>query len=302
MGQLAKFDGNNMSVSVWAEQIRMVQRMYQTAPEVLVELAILTLQGDAKTTVILRPSEQRQTFEQVVQILETIYGETALLGSLVARFFQRVQKENESLPQYANALQELLRDIQEKERGGSPAFCNPDRTLRDQFVLGIRDGSLTVAMQDFIRRETDAKFHDVQVEAISRANSMVQKPQTAVGVTLSQGASSGPETTEKGTVKEILTVMQKLQEQMEHLQTSCNENSMRIAGLQKPRDEGVGRSHQEGQNHPQSRWRDEDRTYRRGPNRWPERREIRCWECGRIGHIAARCPEQRQAYERPPLN
>ncbi|KAL1253019.1 hypothetical protein QQF64_017712, partial [Cirrhinus molitorella] len=92
-----------------------------------------------------------------------MYGCSQSLVGLQKQFFQRYQLEGESLREYSHALMALMEAMKRKNL---PGICNPDHTLRDQFIEHMRDNTLRRELKRQVRLNTEMSFLEVRSEAI----------------------------------------------------------------------------------------------------------------------------------------
>ncbi|XP_069840942.1 uncharacterized protein [Dendropsophus ebraccatus] len=187
LSHLPKFNGSSVLLEDWRERLEGAARLCNIAPHLRAELALNTLEGEARKTVLLQPARLRQTFEQISSILEDVYGDTTSEAMLRKKFFTRYQGEDESLPHYANSLQELMATLQRKEGRGATSFTNAEVVLRDQFLLGLRSQPLRRTLRERFKLEPHSTLHEVLKEAIT-----LEKEEQGTIVTIAQQAEVLP--------------------------------------------------------------------------------------------------------------
>ncbi|XP_069800966.1 uncharacterized protein [Dendropsophus ebraccatus] len=193
LSHLPKFNGSSVLLEDWRERLEGAARLCNIAPHLRAELALNTLEGEARKTVLLQPARLRQTFEQISSILEDVYGDTTSEAMLRKKFFTRYQGEDESLPQYANGLQELMATLQRKEGRGATSFTNAEVVLRDQFILGLRSQPLRRTLRERFKLEPHSTLHEVLKEAIT-----LEKEEQGTIVTIAQQAEVLPVKEKRG--------------------------------------------------------------------------------------------------------
>ena len=95
-------------------------------------------EGAAKEELRLRPDEEN-TPDTVFQILRSSFGEGLTSTQAMRKFFERRQKEKESIQDYSLSLMVLLSRV---ERLNPDAVIEKDRLLRDQFLENLYDRQL----------------------------------------------------------------------------------------------------------------------------------------------------------------
>ncbi|XP_077117068.1 uncharacterized protein LOC143773546 [Ranitomeya variabilis] len=166
---LPKFDGKNMPLSDWVSRLQCTLKIYNISPDLEVDIALTALEGEARRNVCLQPELTRSTLKELVKFLEEIYGETASAGHLRAKFFSKLQREEEGISQYATALQEVFEEVQRKEADGLGGMGSKDRILREQFILGLHSTSLRQALSARVRADPALTFRQVMAETVARS-------------------------------------------------------------------------------------------------------------------------------------
>ncbi|XP_075048071.1 uncharacterized protein LOC142108340 [Mixophyes fleayi] len=264
LSHVPRFNGTNLMLSDWEERLRGAARLYGVREDMLADMAAISLEGDAWHTVLLCPPEQRKTLPDILKILGDIYGDPSSAMTLRRRFFTRFQQEDETILQFAIALQEVLVKLRKKDEEG---LGHPDQLLRDQFITGLRNVQLQKDLWDRVRIVKEMSFHQAQTDAIAldmdesfgstavtsqRVHAPTQAPVQAVSF--------------KGCIRDLTDMIRQMREEMGQLNKEIGE-------LKNARGEESARS---------------------GSRDGPRRRPLdgpRCWQCGRLGHLARSCPE-----------
>ncbi|XP_063820175.1 uncharacterized protein LOC135062022 [Pseudophryne corroboree] len=157
-----------MTLEDWKARLKATFLIYRVPDDLQVPLALNSLEGEARRTILLRPDDEREELEEIYSILGDIYGDTSSAGTLRQRLFGRFQREDESIPQYANALQEMMGEVRRKDPDGFGALTNTSQILRDQFAMGLRNVPLRQVMLDKISQDDTLTFHQVEIDAVAR--------------------------------------------------------------------------------------------------------------------------------------
>lgn len=312
---LPKFDGQNMTLSDWVTRLQSAVRIYNVSPELQVEIALAALEGEARRNVLLQPEATRNTLQEMVRFLEEIYGETASAGHLRAKFFYRIQREDEGVSQYATALQEVLAEVQKKEADGVTGMGPIDRILREQFILGLYSNPLKQALRERVRVDPTLTFRQILAEAVTRNKedgyaSGVIRTQTVTppGVTRNEEALVR-------VVQDLQSSLSAMHEKLTHLEKRIESRHTTEAAYparqqtyqatpwvptpecpyaslpyhQAPHYPSVGPSSQ---------------ALRAPPTRRQKvgRQGAQCWRCGDLGHFARECRNNPAGRQEPPLN
>jgi hypothetical protein len=116
---------SDVSVDNWIDDIEMTfpARKYTNSQKV--GLIYSNLEGQAKDEIKLR-MDIHQDLEAMLEYLRSAFGNSETVTKLQQNFFERHQKNSESIRQYSYALQELFQNIIRKDRY---VFPNKDHTL-----------------------------------------------------------------------------------------------------------------------------------------------------------------------------
>lgn len=131
------------------------------------------IEGEAKNEVKFRSQSSRDIPNKIFNILLETYGASQSFVSLQKLFFQRKQKEGESVREYSHALLSLMRAIMQSKPGGVPGS---DILVRDQFIEHMRDGMLRRELKRYVRLNPDSSFLTVRNEAVSWVEEGEQVP------------------------------------------------------------------------------------------------------------------------------
>lgn len=159
-----KFDGSpqGMKYSEWKEQISSLIFAAAVNEAQAVSLVLGALHGDAKREILVLDEKDRDKATKIFAELASLYGDQLPLSVLRSKFFSCRQKPNEALRAYALRLRELHRQLHSKDADNAPS----DEQLRDQLLLGLREGSLCRALKTYVRRNPDEAFAGVYKEAL----------------------------------------------------------------------------------------------------------------------------------------
>ncbi|VDI67750.1 Hypothetical predicted protein [Mytilus galloprovincialis] len=109
----------------------------------------LQLEGSAKDEVKYRSHLVRQSPDQILEILQDVFGVKDNITKLQKNFLDRVQKPNESLREYSFYLDAELR-----------------KTLCDQFSQNVQDSFLRKHPKQIVRAQSHIPFLDLREEGI----------------------------------------------------------------------------------------------------------------------------------------
>ena len=265
-----KFSGSllagALTVDEWVEE---VEGCIRARPMSAIDQAWFVydhLEGPAQTEIKFRDRSVREDPEQIFSVLREVYGCTKSYVSLQQRFFDRKQKEGESLQDFSHALMMLMERV---TLCGPQAVSNPQTLLRDQFCENVRDHTLRRELKKMVRQNPETSLLDIRKEAIrwveegqpSREKFVRPLPQTCETQATATSESVGANSSE---LAELKSMFLKQQAQLDLIAQTLNTSR------------GAGRS----------------RSFSRGSRfqRAPDGRPI-CIKCSQPGHIARFCTE-----------
>lgn len=126
-----------------------------------VDFLLYHLEGAARDEVRLRPAEERANPAAVFKALRDCFCEGLTSTQALRRFFERRQKDRESVRDYSHALMMLLSRV---ERLDSTAVADKDKLLRDQFLENLRDAQLRRDIKRWVRDHPSKSFQDIREE------------------------------------------------------------------------------------------------------------------------------------------
>lgn len=124
------------------------------------------MEGEAKAEIRFRSLTDRENPEVVLQILKELYGSSSSFVGLQKQFFERKQKDGESLKEFSHSLWALIGDIQ---RSYPNKLIDPDTLVRDQFVEHVPDVALHRELKSIVRQNPLISFLALRQEAIKWA-------------------------------------------------------------------------------------------------------------------------------------
>lgn len=126
-----------------------------------VDFLLYHLEGAAKEELRLRPDEEKNTPEAVFKVLRSSFGEGLSSTQAMRKFFERRQKEKESIQDYSHSLMVLLSRV---ERLNPDAVADKDQLLRDQFLENLYDPQLRRDIKRWARDHSGKSFQQIREE------------------------------------------------------------------------------------------------------------------------------------------
>jgi hypothetical protein len=236
------------------------------------------LESSAKEEVKLRPTAERDTSDKICNILLEAFGERRTTAQLLKSFYERKQKDTETLREFSHALCEIYNRIYSRNTTIIPSR---DQALREKFADNVRNPLLRKELKRMVRSNSSSKFLEVREEAVHWAEEDEKLPPIKRNV-----SSEAVSTTQSN--KEMDKVLQALEEQrksIDNLSQTLISLSRSNNNIQRNQGGRAGRN-------PSLRGFD-------------ERGNRICFKCQGVGHIARDCvnnTSQRQNDGLPPSN
>ena len=199
------------------------------------DYVVSLLESTAKEEVKLRPKAERDTSEKICNILLEAFGERRTTPQLLLKsFYERKQKDGETLREFSHALCEIYNRIHSRDPSIIPSR---DQALRDQFADNVRDQLLRKELKRMVRSNSSCKFLEVREEALHWAEED-EKPRPA-----KRNVSSEAVSTTKPNNK-MDRVLQALEEQRK----SIDNLSQALISFSRPNNthQGVGGRNRRG--------------------------------------------------------
>lgn len=119
------------------------------------------LEGAAKEEVRLRPADDRNSPTAIFKVLRDCFGEGLTGTQALRRFFERKQRDRESVREFSHALMVLLARVERLDEG---AVTDKDKLLRDQFLENLRDPQLRRDIKRWVRDHPTKTFQQIRDE------------------------------------------------------------------------------------------------------------------------------------------
>lgn len=223
------------------------------------DFVLSLLESPAKDEVKLHPKNERDSASKICDILSEAFGERRSIPQLLRDFYERRQKEGESLRGFSHALCELYDKINSHNESAIPAR---DQALRDQFSDNVRDSILRKQLRRMIRYDPKCKFLEVREEALRWAEEE-EKPLPTKKHVSNQETASATAPNDMGKVLQALDDQRKSIDSLTQALTALTQQRSDYHGSYK-RGNYSGRSNYRGSN-------------------------IVCFKCQGVGHIAREC-------------
>ena len=287
--KLRKFSGrhrdNELSIEDFTDNVKSAITSRGLPLPEQANLVLSYLEGPAKEEMKLYPKSDLTNSDQIFHLLQESFGEKRSVPQLLKAFYDRRQREGETLRAFSHALRELQAKIQKKSVTKS---SGQDAALRDHFAENVRDPLLRKELKKFIRTHPEISFLDTREEAIRWAEEDEKScgPRPRVASSHETSTSTKPSSIESA-MNEMIKTLQGQQKAIEDLAA----NLKKLNTVPTHRGQNIQPTPQFQQRQPR-----------------PEAGGDRCYQCGAPGHFARDCTARsrplplRNLTPRPPPN
>lgn len=144
-----------ITVEKWIEEARRCITVRHMSQSEQILFLYDHVEGGARAELDFHCSTDKDTPEKCFAILRENYSCSKSYVTAQLQFFQRSQKEGESLREFSHALKSLMDIVNQKTPGGVP---NSDQILRDQFVEQVQDEMLRRELKRQISQDQAMSF------------------------------------------------------------------------------------------------------------------------------------------------
>ncbi|KAK0150653.1 hypothetical protein N1851_008246 [Merluccius polli] len=162
----SKFSGSRtdgtLSIEEWTEEAQSCIRSRYLSDLEKAMFLYDHLEGEARSEIKYRPVAVRENPTEMISVLKEVYGCSKSYVYWQQRFFDRKQKEAESLFEFSHALMDLMVKVKQSKLD---SIANADMVLRDQFCENVRDPMLRRELKKLVRANVSSSLLDVRREA-----------------------------------------------------------------------------------------------------------------------------------------
>ena len=171
--KLRRFSGSaiDLSFADWVEEARACLSVHGLEGVAAANFVLSSLQDDARIEMKCRSAEERRDVELLFQALEEVYGETLSSSQLLRHFYERRQRDGESISDFSHGLVLLLDRLNRvKPEEVSHRNNYGDKMLREQFLENVRSVHLRWDLKRRVEQDPDIPFLAIRKVALSWAN------------------------------------------------------------------------------------------------------------------------------------
>lgn len=272
--------GSELGLHDWKAQTEYLAGLQGLSASQKVQFVLGSLEGEAKREVLAASEATRATAKTIFDFLSGLYGDSTPVATLRAQFFSCRQGPRQTLRAYSLELREQFGRLKGRQDHG---LGEGDVLLRDQFVLGLREGPVRQAIRLQLRRDPTMTFEALRQEALALEFDQGEMTHTPVCVAASN--ASGPAPVEPSDWKQKLRT-----ELLEDVKGQMAELSRNLLGeFRRGRVEGGSMVRERS-------YSEEGRGPVRRPLRpvgprfqWDDQGRPICINCGGPGHISRQC-------------
>ena len=144
---LPKFRGlpqhaGDLSLSEWLDEFGEITTRHSIEGKEKARLLMDYLAGAAREEILCLSQEKRQDFQEMVTCLQLCFGYQETTQTLSCQFYNRVQRDGESLGDFSRALMRMYSKMEKAaltEAEGQALGQLKDKTLCEQFVNGVQE-------------------------------------------------------------------------------------------------------------------------------------------------------------------
>lgn len=282
-----KFRGPNSDLSLkeWTSQTKYLADLQGLTEQQRLQFILGSLEGEAKRELQAAPEEKRTTFQAVLDYLKDLYGDKTPVAALRAQFFNCRQGPTQSIRSFALQLRELFVRLKNREHHG---LGEEDVLMRDQFLLGLRDGPIRQCLKSQLRRDVNLTYEAIRKEAL--ALELDQQETEAQPVSVAASSTCPPTPSATDWKRELhAEIMKDVKAHMAELSKTILEEMRKNSPNNPPPFRG--RSYSEGT---------QDRRATRATAsrfQWDEEGRPICNRCGVAGHVSRHCEARRPSQQ-----
>ncbi|CAC5405564.1 unnamed protein product [Mytilus coruscus] len=193
------------------------QRSDNKRKKAKIDFLMQNLISPAKDEIRLRPLLERDSADKILFLIHGIYDGDDSVSQLQQLFFQRNQKDDETLQDYSLNLMKIFDQINKRD---NTVLGDKDKVLKDRFIEGIKEPHLKREVKRFSYEHKTMKFLEFRQEVLLWVNENTQswkvKLQMQDVEVVSNQAIKSEHTSKDNS--EILKLLTKQQEMLEKQQ------------------------------------------------------------------------------------
>lgn len=283
--KLPMFSGTtkDCAFDLWAYEVECLRGRQKDEIQILNAINRSLKNEPARIVMMLGP---KATLEEILAKLHSVYGDVHGTDTVMTAFFNASQKSDETVSEWSVRVEELA---SKAVAAGQLGTLKLDSTLRNRFWHGLRPSLRDKTGHKFDSADT---FDKLRTEL--RKVELTEQPHKSATAKAAKDIDFDTKIKDqvaaqvKGMEERITkSVTQSIQAM---LATTFQQNQQPTTNIHHPPDnpyqsggrgQGQGRGRGRGQGRGQGRGRDRGQGHQR---------QLKCYECGEIGHVRPECP------------
>ena len=258
VGTFTGSDG--MSVQTFIENIQAGLKLRKLTGPSAADFIMAHLDGAARREIRHRPNAFQNNPDTLLTILRDTFGERLTLGNVMRDLYNCVQRDGETISEFAFRLMGLAEKL--KNLPGGP---DPEKTIMEQFCDGLNDGVLRRELKKMAKEEPDVTFFRLRDWAFDMGEDERLHPRRSNGASV-----YGIEAVEDrvvGTLESLSLAIKGQTEVLDAIRAQQIDFASRLEKVEQKQNKSS--------------------SGRRAPR---DKSQVKCRRCQEMGHYASECP------------
>nr|XP_055048838.1 uncharacterized protein LOC129434029 [Misgurnus anguillicaudatus]XP_055048923.1 uncharacterized protein LOC129434029 [Misgurnus anguillicaudatus]XP_055048991.1 uncharacterized protein LOC129434029 [Misgurnus anguillicaudatus] len=189
---IQKYGGTESGVRLteWKAQLEYLADLQGLSVAQRLQFVLNSLEGEARREVQAAPEAVRTSAQTIFQFLTEQYGDHTPVAVLRSQFFNLKQGPRQPIRAFALRLREQFTRLQTRRDHG---LGDGETLLRDQFLLGMKEGPVRQSLRVQFRRDPGLTFEDLRKEALALEGDEVEVSETPVCAAVNESVPTQPE-------------------------------------------------------------------------------------------------------------
>lgn len=257
--KLKAFSGTDSpAISHFIEEVQAALKLRKLNGVEAADFILSYLEGAARQEIRHQPKSVSTNPDQILKTLKETFGERRSLGSLMREICNRVQKDGETVAEFAFKLMALADELAK-----IPGAPDADQTIKEQFRDGLGDGVLRREIKRMMMEEPNKPFIKIRDWALDMAEEETDLPRRRNRRVAINSAETAQENHIVHALEGLTKVVRDQAGIMEGMKAQQMDFNTRLAKLET------------------------EATNRRRPR--VDKKDIQCRRCLKMGHYASEC-------------
>lgn len=155
---------SDVDVMEWIEDVESYLQARTMGEAQKIDYVMDHLGGSARWEIKLRPKEEKTSAAEILRIVGNVFGEPDSIVLLQGRFFQLMQRKDESILDYSVELMRLLEKVIKKD---AQFAITREKTLKGKLTEGVREEALKRELRRLSMEAPLLKFWEFRDRAIA---------------------------------------------------------------------------------------------------------------------------------------